>query len=157
MPDVIECAFDIGIDHPWSCGVRPCQAKNFFDRVVTSSARAKPVADSLEAGFPKGLQRVFHHGLDTSISDGGNAQRTLAVPLGDIDPPDWMNLVKTECAELMAQDPSLFRCRDHAVIDTGGRLAMVHLGAATHTVACVRPTFQHQSLQRPDAGQIASS
>src|SRR5881275_3176834 len=70
----IECTFDIGIDHPWSCGVGPCQAKNFFDRVVTSSARAKPVADPLEAGFPKRFQRVFHHGLDTSINDGGNAK-----------------------------------------------------------------------------------
>src|ERR1700704_7189755 len=59
MPDVIECAFDISIDHPWPGGVGSCQAKNFFDRVVTSSTRAKPVADPLEAGFPKRFQRVF--------------------------------------------------------------------------------------------------
>src|SRR2546428_8399647 len=67
MSDIIECTFDISIDHPGSCGIGPCQAKNFFDRVVTSSARAKPVADPFEAGLPKWFQGVFHHGLDTSI------------------------------------------------------------------------------------------
>src|SRR5262247_2938470 len=111
MSDVIECTFDISIYYPWSCGIGPCQAKNFFDRVVTSSARAKPVADPFEAGLPKWFQGVFHHGLDTSIRDGGNAQRTLAVPLGDIDSTDWMNLVQIECAELVAQRLPLFRCR----------------------------------------------
>src|SRR6266705_3917675 len=103
MSDVIECAFDVGIYDPWSCGVGPCQAKNFFNRVVTSSARAKPVADPLKAGFPKRFQGVFHHGLDTSIDDGRNAKRALAVPLGNRDPTDWMNLVQIECAELSAQ------------------------------------------------------
>src|SRR5438874_4048931 len=105
MPDVSECAFDISIDHPWSCGIGPCQTKNFFDRVVPSSARAKPVADPLEAGFPKRFQRVFHQGLDTSINDGGNAKRTLAVPLRDRDPTDRVNLVPIECAQLLAQYP----------------------------------------------------
>jgi len=88
----LQCAFDIGIDHPWSCGVGPCQAKNFFDRVVTSSARAKPVADSLEAGFPKGLQRVFHQGLDPSISDGGDPHSTREfIPLSF-----WYDALLTE-------------------------------------------------------------
>src|SRR5215831_3557456 len=109
MSDVIECAFDIRIDHPWPGGVGPCQTKNLFNRVVTSSARAKPIADPLEAGFPKGFQRILHHGLDTSIDDGGNAKRTLAVPLGDIDPTDRMNLVQFEGSELSAQRPALFR------------------------------------------------
>src|SRR5215831_10712472 len=125
MSDIIECTFDIRIDHPWSCGIGPCQAKHFFDRVVTSSARAKPVADPLEAGLPKWFQGVFHHGLDTSIDDGGNAQRTLAVPLGDRDPTDRMHLVKIECAELSAQRPTLFRRRHHDMIDAGCRLAAV--------------------------------
>src|SRR4029453_16922725 len=103
MSDVIECAFDIGIDHPGAGGVRPCQTENFFDRVVTSSARAKPVADPFEAGLPKGFQGVFHHGLDTSINDGGYAKRPLAVPLRDRDPTDRMHLGKIECTELVAQ------------------------------------------------------
>src|SRR3989442_12346563 len=79
MSDVIECAFDISIYYPWSCGVGPCQAKNFFARVVTSSARAKPVADPLKAGFPKRFQSVFHHGLDTSIDDGGQYQAVVGL------------------------------------------------------------------------------
>src|ERR1700704_1576358 len=157
MSDVIECAFYISIDHPWPCGVGPCQAKNFLDRVVTSSARAKAVADPLEASFPKGLQGVFHHGLDTSINDGGNAKRAVAVPLGDIDPTDRMNLVKIERAKLMAQCSSLFRCRYHDVIDAGCRLAAVHLGDAPNAVHSVRFALQHQSLQRPDTCQVAGS
>src|SRR5215510_12187142 len=134
MSEIIECTFDIRIDHPWSCGIRPCQAKNFFDRVVTSSARAKPVADPLEAGFPKRFQRVFHHGLDTSINDGGNAKRTLAVPLGDIDPTDRMHLVEIECAQLLAQCLSFFQCRYHGSctcpmrINIAGSLVERHRG-----------------------------
>src|SRR4030095_7497515 len=157
MSDVIECAFDISIYHPGAGGVRPGQAKNFFDRVVTSSARAKSIVDALKTGFPKWFQRVFHHGLDTSIDDGGEAKWTVPLPLGDIDPTDWMNLVQVECAELLAQRPPLFRRRYHDVIDTGCRFAAVHLGDATHAGACVRPTFQHQSLQRSDTGQVALS
>src|SRR2546429_8865399 len=83
---MIECAFDIGIHHPWAGGVRPCQTEHFFDGVVTSSTRAKPVTDPFEASFPKRFQGVFHHGLDTAIDNGGNAKRTFAVPLGEIDP-----------------------------------------------------------------------
>jgi hypothetical protein len=64
---LIECAFDIGIDHPGTGGVRPCQTEHFFDGVVTSSTRAKPVTDPFEASFPKWFQGVFHHGLDTAI------------------------------------------------------------------------------------------
>src|SRR5690349_24215074 len=94
MSDVIECAFDIGIDHPGAGGVRPCQTEHFFDGVVTSSPRAKPVTDPFEAGFPKWFQGVFHHGLDTAIDNGGNAKRTFPVPLGDIDPTDGVNLVQ---------------------------------------------------------------
>src|SRR4029450_13046380 len=113
MSDIIECTFDISIDHPGSCGIGPCQAKNLFNRVVTSSARAKPVADPFEVGLPKWFQGVFHHGLDTSINDGGNAKRTLAVPLGDIDPTDRMNLVQFEGSELSAQRLALFRSCHH--------------------------------------------
>src|SRR5215510_408577 len=150
MSDVIECTFDISIYYPWSRGVGPCQAKNFFDRVVTSSTRAKPVADPLEAGFPKRFQSVFHHGLDTSIHDGGNAKRSSAFPLGDIDPTDWMNLVKIEGAELVAQRSALFWRRHHDVIDAGCCLAAVHLRDTTNAFEGVRPAFQHQALQRPD-------
>src|SRR5215471_19590510 len=66
MPDIIECAFDVGIDHPGAGGVRPCQTEHFFDGVVTSSPRAIPVTDPFEASFPKRFQGVFHHGLDTA-------------------------------------------------------------------------------------------
>src|SRR6476661_8337003 len=96
MSDIIECTFDIGIDHPGAGGVRPCQTEHFFDGVVTSSTRAKPVTDPFEASFPKRFQGVFHHGLDTAIDHGGNAKRTFPFRLGDIDPTDWMNLVEIE-------------------------------------------------------------
>ena len=77
----------------------PCQAKKLFDGVVTSPARAKPVADPLKPCFPERFQGVFHHGLDTSIDDGGNAKQPFAFALGDIDPPDRVNLVQVELAE----------------------------------------------------------
>src|SRR4029434_10001562 len=119
MSDVIECAFDIGIDHPWPRGVGPCQAKDFFDRVVTSSARAKPVADPFEPGFPEGFQGVFHHGLYTSIDDGVNAQRSCALSLGDGDSTDRVNPMQIEGAELTAKRLSFCRCRHHGVINAG--------------------------------------
>ena len=125
MSDVIECAFDIGIDHPGAGGVRPCQTEHFFDGVVTSSPRAKSVTGPFEARFPKRFQGVFHHGLDTAIDNGGNAKRTFPFPLGDRDPTDWMNLVEIEGAELVAQRPALFRRRHHDVINAGCRLAAV--------------------------------
>src|SRR2546426_1169792 len=50
---MIQCAFDIGIHHPWAGGVRPCQTEHFFDGVVTSSTRAKPVTDPCEASGAK--------------------------------------------------------------------------------------------------------
>ena len=56
---------------------------------------------------------------DAVCTSHRNAKRTLAVPLGDIDPTDWMNLVELECTELRAQRPALFRCRHHDVIDAG--------------------------------------
>src|SRR5256712_10586792 len=74
---MIQCAFDIGIHHPWAGGVRPCQTEHFFDGVVTSSTRAKPVTDPCEASFPKRFQGVFHHGLDTAIDNGGDPLSTL--------------------------------------------------------------------------------
>src|SRR6516164_11361507 len=146
MSDIIECTFDIRIDHPGSCGIRPCQTKHFFNRVVTSSARAKPVADPFEAGLPKWFQGVFHHGLDTSINDGGNAERTLAVPLGDIDPTDRVNLVQIEGAELSAQRSALFWGRHYDLIDAGCRFAAVHLSDAPHACQRVCLALQHQSL-----------
>jgi hypothetical protein len=157
VPDVIECAFDIGISDPWPRGIGPCQAKDFFDRVVTSSARAKPVADPFEPGFPEWFQGVFHHGLHTSIDDGGNAERSCALSLGDVDSTDRVNPMQIECAELTAKRPSFFRWRHDDVIDAGCRLAMVHLGDSAHTLQSVRPTLQPQSLQRSDVLQIAIS
>jgi hypothetical protein len=156
-PDVIECAFDIGIEDPWPRGVGPCQAKDRFDRVVTSSGRAKPVADPFEPGFPEWCQGVFHHGLHASIDDGGNAERSCALSLGNVPSTDRVNPRQIECAELMAKRPSSCRCRHHNVIDAGCRLAMGHLGDSAHTLQSVRPTLQHQSLQRSDVFQIAIS
>ena len=75
-----------------------------------------------------------------------NAKRPLALPLGDIDPTDWMNLVEIEGAELVAQRPALFRRRHHDMINAGCRFAVVHLGDAPHAFQRVRPALQHQAL-----------
>ena len=75
-----------------------------------------------------------------------NAKRPLALPLGDIDPTDWMNLMKIESAELSAQRPALFRRRHHDMINAGCRFAVVHLGDAPHAFQRVRPALQHQAL-----------
>src|SRR5262245_61537095 len=70
MPDVIiKGSFNISIQDPWPRHMRPSQVEEFLDRVVTSPARAEPVADSLELCFPERFQRVFHHSLDASIHD----------------------------------------------------------------------------------------
>jgi hypothetical protein len=86
-----------------------------------------------------------------------NAKRTFAVPLGDIDPTDWMNRVEIEGAELVAQRPALFRRRHHDMINAGCRFAVVHLGEAPHAFQRVRPAFQHQALERSPTRQIALS
>ena len=121
------------------------------------STRAKPVTDPFEASFPKRFQGVFHHGLDTAIDNGGNAKRTLAVPLGNIDSTDRMNLVQIEDAELSAQRSALFRCRYHDMINAGCRFAAVHLRDAPNAFQRVGLALQHQSLQRSHTGQIALS
>ncbi len=124
---------------------------------MTSPAGAKPVATPLKPCFPERFQGVFHHGLDTSIDDGGNAPRSFALPLGDVDPPDRVNPVPGEVAELCAQRISFLWGRHHDVIRAGCRLAMVHLGGSAHALQHVRPTPQHQSLQRSPVLQIAFS
>jgi hypothetical protein len=95
--------------------------------------------------------------LHTSITDRGNAQRPVAFALGDINSANRMDFVKIELAELMAQPASFLGRRYEQAIDAWGVLAFVHLGDMTHAFAHVRPTSQHQSLQRPDAFQIACS
>jgi hypothetical protein len=157
MSDIVEGPFDVRIHDPWPGRVGPCQAKKLFNRVVTSPARAKPVANALKPGFPKRFQGVFHHSLDASIDDGGDAQRALALSLGDIDPPDGANLVSVELAELCAQPCSFFRGRDEHLIDTRSILAVVHLRHPANADQHVRPASQHQSLQRPDLLQVVVS
>src|SRR2546429_9996840 len=76
----IECAFDIGIDHPGAGGVRPGQTEHFFDGVGTSSTRAKPVTDPFEASFPKRFQGRFLPSLGTPIDKWGNAKPAFSVP-----------------------------------------------------------------------------
>src|SRR5215813_2080600 len=53
VSDVIEGPFDVGIDDPRPRRVRPGQAEEFLDRVMTSPAGAKPVATPLKPCFPE--------------------------------------------------------------------------------------------------------
>ena len=124
---------------------------------MTSPARAKPITAPLKPCFPKRFQSVFHHGLHTSIDDGGNAERPLAFALGDIHPTNRVDLVKIELAELIAKPTSLFGCRHYHVIAPRRVLTRIHLGDATNAFQHIRLTPQHQSLKRPDACQIAGS
>jgi hypothetical protein len=150
MSDIVGGPFEVRLHDPWLGRVGPCQANKLFHRVVTSPARAKPVADALKPGFPKRFQGVFHHRLDASSDDGGEAQRALALAFGDIDPPDGATLGSVEWAELGAPPRSFFRGREQPLIDTRSSLAVVHLRHPAHTNEHVRPASQHQSLQRPD-------
>src|SRR5215475_7276083 len=79
MPDIVKCSFEVSVYHPWSGRVGPCDTKDFFNRIVAPSTRAKPIADALKAGFPERFERVFHHGLDAPIFDGGDAISRLHI------------------------------------------------------------------------------
>jgi hypothetical protein len=124
---------------------------------VASPAGAKSVTDSLEPCFPEWFQGVFHHGLNTPIHDGGNAERPLAFALRNINPTNRADLVKIELAKLIAKSTSFLGCRHYHVIDTGGVLTRIHLGDPTNAFQHIRLTPQHQSLKRPDTFQIAFS
>jgi hypothetical protein len=124
---------------------------------MTSPARAKSVTDSLKPCFPERFQSVFHHGVHTSIDDGGNAERPLALTLRNIHPTNRVDLVKIELAELSAKPTSFFGCCHHHVIDTGRVLTRIHLGDPANAFEHIRLTPQHQSLERPDSFQIAGS
>jgi len=95
--------------------------------------------------------------LNTSIDDGGYAERPFAFTLRNINPTNRADLVKIELAELIAKPTSLFRCRHHHTIDTWRVLTRIHLGDPTNAFEHIRLTPQHQSLQRPDSFQVTFS
>ena len=113
---------------------------------MTSPARAKPVTTPLKPCFPERFQGVFHHGLNTSIDDGGNAERPFAFALGNINPTDRVDTVKIELAELIAKPTSFFRCENHHLIHTRRILSLIHLGDASNAFKHIGATPQHQSL-----------
>ncbi len=157
MSDIVKCAFDVGIQDPWPYGIGPRQSEDFFDRIMTSPARAKPVTDPFEPCFPERFEGVFHHGLYTSIDDSGNAKRSFAFSLGDVDSTNRMDTVQFKLAQLIAEPTSLFWCENQHLIHTGRVLSLVHLGDPTNAFEHVRPTPQHQSLKRSHTFAIAFS
>jgi hypothetical protein len=124
---------------------------------VTSPAGAKSVTAPLKPGFPKRFEGVFHHGLDAPIDDGRDAEWSLTLSLGDIDPSNWVDTVPFELTELSAQPPSCFRRGRKPLIHTWGVLTLMHLSDASNAFQHVGATPQHQLLQRPHAFQIAVS
>lgn len=133
------------------------QPRRTLIQFLTNESHAKSVADPFKPCFPERFEGVFHHGLHTSINDGGNAERPSAFALRDIHPAHGVDLVKSQLAELVAEPSSFFGGRHHHAIDTGGVFALIHLGDATHAFQHVRLTPQHQSLQRPDPSQVVGS
>lgn len=128
-----------------------------LDRLVTSPAGATPGAHPLKPCFPERFQGVLPHGLNASINDGGNAQRSCALSLGKIDPPNRRHRVEIELTALLAQRRALVWGLYQEFVYTWCVLAMVHLGDATNTLEEVRPAPPHQPLPRPDLLQIAAS
>jgi hypothetical protein len=66
-------------------------------------------------------------------------------------------MVPIELAESCAEPASFFRCRDDHLIDTGRVLPRLPLGDAANAFQPIRLAPQQQSLERPDAWQIACS
>jgi hypothetical protein len=100
VPDVIEGPFNIGIYDPRPLGIRSSQVEEFLDRIVTSPAGAKPLTHPLKRCFPERFQGVFHHGLDASMNDDGNAQQSFAFSLRNIDPPNRLNPVQGQLTDM---------------------------------------------------------
>jgi hypothetical protein len=128
-----------------------------LDRVMTAPARTEAVAPHLEPGLPLGLQRIEHHGLRRTVGDHGDAERTtLAVRLGNVDPPHrpgWRDM------PVLLDPPGKF----HPVrpgkrgqpVDPGGPSPLVDLRDPARGDQRVGPGPQHQPLQAAHLAMLA--
>jgi hypothetical protein len=125
-----------------------------LDRIVTAPAGSKPIRADLEPGFPLGFQRVLHPGLQHSVENRGNAERTEFVPctgLGDVRPLDRQGLpgpglLWHPCHQLR---PSLVGER-HLTVDPSRRTASIELRDPLHADQRVAMATEHQLLQTAD-------
>src|SRR5256885_16213633 len=65
--DVVKCAFDVGIEHPFLGLVWSGQEIDFPDGIMATAAWSEPVARPFEPRFPRRFKRVFHHRLKTAV------------------------------------------------------------------------------------------
>src|SRR5258708_31814360 len=77
--DVVECASDIGIEHPLLGLVWSGQSVDLLDGVMATSPWPESVATSLTSGFPGWFKGVFDHCLNAAIPDTADSARPSLV------------------------------------------------------------------------------
>jgi site-specific DNA recombinase len=128
MPDVVEAAGDVRIEHPFTCPGRRQGCVKGDNCVHRAPPRPEPIAVRLEARLPFGFQRHLDEHLQGSIPDCGDAQGPLsAVRFWNVDPSDrlWSIALETQISGQF--HPALGRPAHHAV-DPGRIAACVLLG-----------------------------
>lgn len=131
MVDVVEAAFDVGVQNPLTTSsLAEDAAVQCGDRVHRSAARTEAVGVRFEAALPFRFQGQLHEGLHHPVLHGRNPERAAFAPgLRDIDaPPRRLRPVAFEPKPTRELQAGSGRVADYAARVPAASLPQVLLG-----------------------------
>ena len=146
--DVVEGAFDVGIEHPLLGLVRSSQEVDFLDGIMTASAWSKSITRSLELGFPRRFESVLEHSLKAAINhDRDSKWPQLVVGFGYVDSSRWFGFPGGVVGEIIHHlSPGCWRFNDQ-LVHARRVFSSIDLCYSSDTHQPVRVTFQHEFLE----------
>jgi hypothetical protein len=154
--DVVERAWDIGVEYPLLGLVRSSQDEDFLTGIMTASAWSKPVATSLELCFPGGFKGIFDHCLKAAVDDDGYPEGPEpVVGLGYVDSSHRLGFPEGVGGERIDHPASGGWCFDDQFIYSGRVFPSIDLRYSPDTHQPVGVAFQHECLKRAHLLQIA--
>ena len=106
--------------------------ENGFERLVTGTARPKPITMGLNAGLPGGFESRLDQTLQRSICPHGNPPRSVlrGARFRNPRPPHWLHPLPN--SQPLSQREALGESQGFYALDPCGLLASVSLGHLPH-------------------------